>query len=253
MCNDARMCHSDDGRPPAPPVIGELGQHGDLALTADDGNVFDAYEAHPAAPSRRGIVILPDNRGMHAYYKDLAKRFADTGFHAVTFDYYARTAGRGDRSEAFDYVPHWKQAQKNPNGVDADVRASAAHLRAAGVNVVFTVGFCFGGGMSWRQSAMLDGVAGCIGFYGLANGVLPVRDQLRAPLLMFLGGEDPIVNPADFDVLLSDLASNGIASTRHVYPGAPHSFFDRTYAEHGDECADAWHRILEFTDAIAPR
>lgn len=247
------MCHDDDSRPPAPPVIGAVGQHGKLVLTAEDGNMFNAYEAHPAQPSTRGMVILPDNRGMHAYYTALAQRFAEAGFHAVAFDYYARTAGRGDRSESFDYVPHWKLAQGNTEGVDADVRASAAHLRATGAKSIFTVGFCFGGGMSWRQSAKLDGVAGCIGFYGLANGVLPVQDELRAPLLMLLGGQDPIVNPDDFDIVLEKLNAHGLVSERHVYPNAPHSFFDRTYAEHGDECADAWRRIIAFTDAIAPR
>jgi len=31
-----------------------------------------------------------------------------------------------------------------------------------------------------------------------------------------------------------------------VYPGAPHSFFDRTYTEHAEASADAWRRVLDF-------
>lgn len=241
------MCHSDASQPPVPPTRGEVDTHGPLTLASDDGTVFDAYEAHPTAPSTRGIVILPDNRGLHDYYTVLAQRFAEAGFHAIAIDYYARTAGRGDRSEAFDYVPHWKQAV--PTNVDADVRAAANYLRERGTTTVFTVGFCFGGGMSWRQSAMLDGVAGCIGFYGMANGVLPVQDQLRAPLLMLLGGADPIVNPDHFDPIIADLKHRGIAVERHVYPDAPHSFFDRSHAQHASICADAWERMLAFTHA----
>ena len=80
------MCHSDESRPPAPPRQGEVGAHGDLRLTAADGNSFLAYEAHPAESSTRGIVILPDIRGLHLYYKHLAERFAEAGFHAVAFD-----------------------------------------------------------------------------------------------------------------------------------------------------------------------
>jgi carboxymethylenebutenolidase len=34
-----------------------------------------------------------------------------------------------------------------------------------------------------------------------------------------------------------------------VYPGAPHSFFDRKYSEFADESADAWTRVLAFIDA----
>ena len=243
------MCHSDESRPPAPPRNGELGAHNDLVLTAADGNVFDAYEAHPVAASTRGILILPDNRGLHEYYKQLARYFAQAGFHAVAIDYYARTAGRGDRSEAFDYVPHWKQA--TTECVDADAAAAAELLRASGVESVFTIGFCFGGGHSWRQSAVQPDIAGSIGFYGFAPGVVEVQDQITAPLLLLLGGADQMIDPATFDPVIESLGSRGISADRHVYEGAPHSFFDRTYAEHGTECADAWDRVLRFTDENA--
>lgn len=243
------MCHSDDSRPPAAPRRADLGAHGDLVLTADDGNVFDAYEAHPATPSTRGILILPDNRGLHGYYKELAHRFAEAGFHAVAMDYYARTAGRGDRSEAFDYVPHWKQA--TPGGVDADARAAVAHLRASGASVLFTIGFCFGGANSWRQSATQEGIAGSIGFYGFPDPLRAVQDGISAPLLLLLGGADQAIDPTGFDDILEHLAGRGISADRHVYEGAPHSFFDRKFAEHGDTCDDAWRRIMAFTDGIA--
>jgi carboxymethylenebutenolidase len=33
-----------------------------------------------------------------------------------------------------------------------------------------------------------------------------------------------------------------------VYPGAPHSFFDRAFDQWRDACAHAWRRILDFID-----
>lgn len=243
------MCHSDDSRPPAPPVRGAVIGHHERTLTASDGNVFDAYEAHPEAASTLGFVILPDIRGLHAYYKDLAVRFAEAGFHAIAFDYYARTAGRGDRSDAFDYMPHWKAT--TPAGVDADVRACIDKLRANGVDRVFTVGFCFGGTNSWRQAAVQPDVAGAVGFYGRPDGIVAVQAQVHAPLLMLLGGADASIEPASFDDMLANLQARGIEAERHVYDGAPHSFFDRTFAQFTDECADAWSRILAFTQRHA--
>ena len=47
--------------------------------------------------------------------------------------------------------------------------AAVAYLRSpegGSCTRVFTMGFCFGGGYSWRQSADTSGLAGCIGFYG---------------------------------------------------------------------------------------
>ena len=33
---------------------------------------------------------------------------------------------------------------------------------------------------------------------------------------------------------------------QHVYEGAPHSFFDRTFEHWKDACDDAWRRMLDF-------
>jgi carboxymethylenebutenolidase len=36
-----------------------------------------------------------------------------------------------------------------------------------------------------------------------------------------------------------------------IYPGAPHSFFDRKFAEFADASADAWDRVRAFIAAQA--
>src|SRR5262245_5593430 len=100
------MCYGEDARPPAPPVVGPVGDHGDLVLTSPDGTSFAAYRASPADASARGIVILPDVRGLHTFYKELALRFGEAGVHAVAIDYFGRTAGIGARDEDFVYMPH---------------------------------------------------------------------------------------------------------------------------------------------------
>jgi carboxymethylenebutenolidase len=242
------MCHSDESRPPAPPEIGAVAGHGAVEFTATDGNRFMAYEAHPAVDSDIGVVILPDVRGLHAYYGDLTVRFAEAGFHAAAIDYFGRTAGRGDRSEAFDYMPHVQQT--TPAGITADTAAAAEHLRSeagGGVRSLFTVGFCFGGGNSWRQAADTPDLSGAIGFYGRIGPVEEVEESVSAPLLVLLAGADANIDPASFDGLLQRLAGRGLACERHVYDGAPHSFFDRSFAEHQSACSDAWSRILSFT------
>ena len=46
------------------------------------------------------------------------------------------------------------------------------------------------------------------------------------------------------------LGKAGVEHEFIVYPGAPHSFFDRKYEEHAEACADAWRRVLGFLGAI---
>ena len=97
------MCHHLDSRPPVAPLAGAAVGHSDLVLEPTDGNRFAAFEARPADPSGAGIVILPDVRGLHRFYEELALRFAERGHRAIAIDYYGRTAGVAKRGEDFDY------------------------------------------------------------------------------------------------------------------------------------------------------
>lgn len=246
------MCYSDDARPPLPPIRGGAANTSDLHLTAADGNRFMAYAARAEQPNERGMVILPDVRGLFHFYKELAERFAEAGFEAIAFDYFGRSAGDGPRDESFN----WQEEvpKTTPEGVAADVRACAEYLRSeegGRPGSIFTVGFCFGGSNSWRQSAQNgDLISGCIGFYGgrPLERVGPWIAQMRAPLLMLLGGDDKATSPEEFEEFAGKVRERGVEVVMHTYPGAPHSFFDRTYEQWQEACDDAWRRILDWTE-----
>ncbi|MFI7706331.1 dienelactone hydrolase family protein [Nonomuraea sp. NPDC049480] len=240
------MCHSTDSRPPAPPIQGEVASHEQIELTAADGNRFLAYRAEPAEPNGRSVVILPDVRGLHPFYRDLAVRFAEAGFRTIAIDYFGRTAGLGDRGDDFDFMTHVKQ-------VTADqVRADAKAATEALDGPVFTVGFCMGGAHSWRQAAEGDnGLAGGIGFYGALRAIDEPTTGPGAPVLLLRGGADTVSTPEQFDAYTAALDRVGTEHETHLYEGAPHSFFDRSYAEWEEACQDAWRRILSFTERHA--
>lgn len=235
------MCHSTDSRPPALPDPGEIARRGALELTSADGTVFSVLEAIPAEPNGVRIVLLPDIRGTHPYYQALADSFAQAGFTTAAIDYYGRTAGAGVRDDRFEWRQHLPSVR--PDDVAADVAAAAAHL---GEGPLFTVGFCFGGGQSWRLAASDLGVSGVIGFYGLPQPATEVVDDISAPLLLLLAGADVATSPAEFDTFTARLDQAGKPYERQVYEGAPHSFFDAAYAEWQDACDDAWSRLLAF-------
>jgi carboxymethylenebutenolidase len=241
------VCHDTDSRPPAAPAHGGVAEHGPLRLTSADGTEFAAYRAVPDKPNGRNVVILPDVRGLHSYYKALAERFAEAGFHAVAIDYFGRTAPDDERDDAFDFMSHVPRIEQPQ--VQADVHAAADYLREVHPGPVFTVGFCMGGGHSWRLAASDIGLAGVIGFYGrpmLAREALP---RLATPMLLLIAGADKATPLADFEAFGDELRAAGKTFQMHVYDGAPHSFFDRSYGDWQDACADSWQRILAFTSA----
>ena len=240
------MCYGDDARPPLPPIRGGASDHGDITLTAADGTTFGAYYAHPDQPSDRGMVVLPDVRGLHSFYKELAQRFAEVGMHSIAIDYFGRSAGVGDRDENFAFRDH--VAQMKPDETNQDIAAAVAWLRSLNngqVRSIFTVGFCMGGAISWGQSAAGLDLAGNIGFYGVPARVIERVPEMKSPLLLLVAGADftPLAEFENFDKTLTDA---GVPHEMHVYEGAPHSFFDRGFVEHKAACDDAWQRILDF-------
>ncbi len=241
------MCYTNEARPPLPAIMGGATDEGDLVLTATDGNRFRAYAARAATPTGAGVVIIPDPRGVHPFYKDLVRRFAQAGVDAVAVDYIDRTAGMLERANDFDYRA--AMGQTKPDAIAADVAAGIAYLRSpagGAVESVFTVGFCFGGAQSWRQSAVQPGLNGSIGFYGIPSRVRDVIPQMRAPLLLLLAGNDQATTPEDFAQFDRELTQAGVPHEIVVYEGAPHSFFDRSFEQHKDASADAWRQMLTF-------
>ncbi len=209
-------------------------------------------------PGGPGIVILPDVRGLHAFYQDLALRFAELGVHATAFDYFGRTAGIGTRDDEFEYMPHVERT--HPDTIAADVAAAVAHVRSAqggASDAVFTVGFCFGGRNSFNQAARGHGLAGVIGFYGRvaerepgdADAPVLLAKSYESPVLGLFGVADPSITPKDLQAFRQALDSTGVENEVVAYDGAPHSFFDRSFAQYQEECDDAWRRVLGFIQA----
>jgi carboxymethylenebutenolidase len=249
------VCFDHDSLPPIPVVAGAAVSHRDLELEAADGNRFAAFLAEPDDPKGVGVVILPDVRGLHRFYEELALRFAERRYHALAFDYFGRSAGVGKRGEDFEYMPHVQQTTQD--GIQADVAAAVDHLRDS-TRAIFTVGFCFGGRNSWLAAASGHGLTGAIGFYGRPGkgrdgspGPADRAGEIEAPILGLMGGADQGIPVSDVDAFDKALTKARVEHELVTYDGAPHSFFDRKYEEYAEDSEDAWRRTLEFIERYA--
>ena len=250
------MCHPPGSVPPdlpdgLRPISGGAGGT-DVTLTSEDGARFRGYLAR-ARSGDVGVVIAPDVRGLHHFYEELAERFADAGVHAIAFDYFGRSAGLERRDDEFPWREH--VALTRPATIQADIASATGHLRGAtDARRIFVLGFCMGGRVAFNASADQGELAGVVGFYGRLStrpgeeGSAPADRamRMRAPVLGLFGGNDPAVPVSEVRAFEAALAAARVEHHIEVYPGAPHSFFDRTYADHKDACDDAWRRVLAF-------
>jgi carboxymethylenebutenolidase len=246
------VCFELDSSPPIPSIAGSAVSHDDLVLTSRDGTQFAAFSAAPEESTDRGVVILPDVRGLYRFYEELALRFAERGIAAVAIDYFGRTAGVAKRPDDWEYTEHVQQTTQE--GIQADVAAAVEYLRGRGVRSIFTVGFCFGGRNSWLAAAAGHGLAGAAGFYGMPaerNGVPgPTQRaaELAAPILALQAGDDRNITADHNAAFERALRDAGVEHELVTYDGAPHSFFDRKQEEFADASEDAWRRVLDFIE-----
>ena len=258
------MCFPPGARPPEipadlRPISGGAGGQ-DIVLTSSDGATFRSFLASGAGDA--GVVIAPDVRGLHPFYEELAERFASARVHAIAFDSFGRTAGTARRPDDFAFQEHVAAARARPELIQADITSSIAELKSrTGVSRIFVLGFCMGGRVAFNASAEQAGLSGAVGFYGVtrkrddADTDAPIDKvaRMRAPILGLFGGGDQAIPAADNEAFDRALSAKGLSHHLVTYPNAPHSFFDRNFADWKDACDDAWRRVLGFMASGDPK
>jgi carboxymethylenebutenolidase len=255
------MCFDLDSRPPIAPIAGGALDSSYFTLEADDGNRFRAFRARAANPIGAGVVVLPDVRGLHPFYEELALRFAEHGIDALAIDYFGRTAGVSRRGDDFDHTRHvaqvtWAQAT-------ADIRAAVEQLRLHDewrVEALFTTGFCYGGRLAFLTATLGLELAGSIGFYGVPLGKgrsdipapIDVVGEMKNPILGLFGGADPGIPPESIAAFEAALRMADVEHRLVAYEGAPHGFFDRKAADFADASRQAWEEALTFVRGHTP-
>jgi carboxymethylenebutenolidase len=248
------MCTSHDSRPPIEPISGAAVDSRSVTVKSADGAEFRAFLAKPEQATGAGIVILPDVRGLHPFFEELALRYAERGISALAIDYFCRTAGVDERGDDFEYMPHVDEARWDT--LRADIIAAVAFLRAQepAPRSVFTTGFCMGGRLSSMSATLGLGLAGVVPFYGWPVG--PNRNGTPAPaehaeaiesdVLAIYGEADTGIPQDARDAYDAALEKAGVRHETVVEPGAPHGFFDRRAEQHREAADDAWNRTLAF-------
>ena len=158
--------------------------------------------------------------------------------------------------EDFDFSPEVSQTRTETVQLDLAAARSALVERTGATSVV-SLGFCFGGTHSFFAGTNPElGLDGVIGFYGLLDPVrvgktnrpnlLERGAEISVPVLGLFGGADEAIPVEDVEAFDSLLDTAGVEHEIVTYPGAPHSFFDKSAAEHAEASRDAWNRVLDF-------
>ena len=208
---------------------------------------YRAYIAEPRAASKRrpSVIVVHENRGLNEHTRDVARRLALAGFHAVAPDFLSPIGGTPANEDA---------ARTAIGKLDLGAATSAGiamldelRVRKGGNGHVGIVGFCWGGAYVNRLAVAAGAkLSAGVVYYGTAPDPAETR-RVSAPLLIHLAALDTRVNATAFP-WVSGLRAAGKPVTFQLYDGVNHAFNNDTSAERfNKKAADlAWKRTLAF-------
>ena len=213
-----------------------------ISLRAHDGHEVTAYEARPPGKARGGIVLLQEIFGVTAHIRRVCEIYAGEGYLTIApalFDRIGKgrelgyskedaATGRDLRSR----IP-WDQTY-------ADVVAAIRFLSGAGK--VASIGYCWGGTVSWCLAAQHETIFASVCYY--PTQITPfISITPRCPVLMHFGSADQGIPLDDVEAIRAAHPDLPI----HVYEGAGHGFnCDMRASYDPDAAATARQRTMAF-------
>ena len=215
-----------------------------LTLTADDGHSLGAYRADASGSPRGGIVVLQEIFGVNSHIRSVCDAFAADGFTCIAPALYDRSSHRDCELgyEPGDMAAGRKLREEfSWDDTVKDVAAAAGVLAGEELKVG-TVGYCWGGTISFLAGVRLD-VSAIVVYYG--GQIIPYKDEkARCPMLMHFGEHDAGIPLADVEQIRAAQPEAAV----HVYD-AGHGFnCDHRGSYDGASAGLARERTIDFFD-----
>ncbi len=206
-----------------------------------------AYVAQPRGrPESPGVLIIHESRGLLDHFKDVARRFAKAGYVALAPDLASPIGGTArftDLAEVSAYLGRTPEDQHV-----ALLNAAAGYVQglpAVRRDRIGAIGFCSGGGLTWRLATANADLKAVAPFYGTNP---PIEDvpKIRAAVLAIYGATDERID-AGVPAIRQALERAGIVHDIVIEDGAGHAFFNDTGDRYNARAAqDAWNRVLTW-------
>ncbi len=209
----------------------------------------------PADGRAKGsVLVIHENRGLNDHIRNVAGRFAASGWSALALDLLSEEGGTASFPDEAA-VSAALAAVTDPTRFDNDMKAAVSELRSrVPRKPIGAIGFCFGGGMIWRLLASGERrLAAAAPFYGPFPAGADFRGA-RAAVLGVYGGQDaPRVNdgrePAKAALTAARLKHQILTFTE-----ANHAFFNDTGPRFNAPASqEAWSRVQAWFASSAKR
>jgi carboxymethylenebutenolidase len=227
-------------------AAGPVTNHGEWVKIKRGKNTIRAYVAYPERKTKApAVIVIHEIFGLTDWEPTVADRLAKEGFVAIVPDLLSSKHRKSPKNqdEGRKLI-----GELDPDSLTADLNATYAYVNSLPAVVkdhIGTIGFCWGGGQSFRYATNNPNLKAVVVAYGPPPDSAAIK-RIKAPVLGVYGENDERI-----DATLPDVASKmegaGKTFTYEVYPGTGHGFLKPgRQGSDGPQVQKAWDRILEF-------
>ena len=224
------------------PTVRPSDIHAEYVKFLSGPDTVTAYLAYPESPKPTpAVIVIHEIFGMSDFIRQTTEQLAKDGFVAIAPDLLSRRGGTPATQDSARKLI----ATLNPDTVTMDLDATRDYLnklKAVRNGEIGIIGFCWGGGQSFRYATNAPKLKAFVVCYGPAPEPAAMA-KIRAKGLGVYGENDARINAG-----LNDAAAAMKAAKQPypytVYPGVGHGFLR---SREKPEVADsAWGNILHF-------
>jgi carboxymethylenebutenolidase len=219
-------------------------KHGDRTVQA-----FVVYpEVSKKAPA---VIVIHEIFGMSDWVQSVADQLAAAGYIAIAPDLLSGMAPNGGRTSDFADVNGVREAISKlpPDQITADLNAVADYVKKlpASNGKLAVVGFCWGGGQSFRFATNRPDLSAAFVFYGTGPDDV---SSIKAPVYGFYAGNDGRIG-LTIPKTTEQMKQAGKKYEPVTYDGAGHGFMragedPAGSPENKKARDDAWKRWLNL-------
>jgi carboxymethylenebutenolidase len=216
--------------------------HAEYVKFLSGKDTLTAYIAYPERPQPApAVIVIHEIFGLSDFIRQTTEQLAKDGFVAIAPDLLSRRGGTPATPDSARKLI----ATLNPDTVTMDLEATRAYLnkqKPVRMGDIGVIGFCWGGGQSFRYATNAPELKAFVVCYGPSPNASDMS-KIRAKGLGVYGENDARINAGLPDAAAAMKAA-GKDYPYTVYPGVGHGFL-RTREK--PEVADsAWNAAIRF-------
>jgi len=218
---------------------------GYFAEPASPDSVLSAHGRSPSSAQLPGLVVIHEWWGLNENVRTASRRWAGEGYRVLAVDLYGdSTAASPQEAQAL-----MQSATSNPEQISANLASAHEYLeREADAPRVGVMGWCFGGGMTFRAvSDRPTAFDAAVAYYGTPESMTEsVLEDLTTPLMAHFGRQDEVVPPKQVEAFRSRLDGQSVNAQIYTYD-AGHAFANPSGDSYDEAAAEqAWSRSTAF-------